>query len=134
MIGEKSENALRTISEVGGALDLKAHVLRFWEGKFSEIQPVKRANGRRYYRPQDVALIAGIKHLLHEQGMTIKGVQKMLKDDAFLAEAKKRSAIITPGTGEELEAILAEQMGASEELIAAMRKAIDTSGAKSVKK
>ena len=81
MIGEKSENALRTISEVGSALDLKAYVLRFWEGKFSEIQPVKRANGRRYYRPQDVALIAGIKHLLHEQGMTIKGVQKMLKDE-----------------------------------------------------
>ena len=81
MIGEKSENALRTISEVGSALDLKAHVLRFWEGKFSEIQPVKRDNGRRYYRPRDVALIAGIKHLLHEQGMTIKGVQKMLKDE-----------------------------------------------------
>ena len=58
--------------------------------------------------------------------------QKMLKDDAFLAEAKKRNAIITPGTGEELEAIMAEQMGASDELIAAVRKAIDTSGAKSV--
>ena len=81
MTGEKSENALRTISEVGKALDLKAHVLRFWEGKFNEIQPVKRANGRRYYRPEDVALIAGIKHLLHEQGMTIKGVQKLMKDE-----------------------------------------------------
>ena len=81
MAGEKSENALRTISEVGKALDLKAHVLRFWEGKFDEIQPVKRANGRRYYRPEDVALIAGIKHLLHAQGMTIKGVQKLMKDE-----------------------------------------------------
>ena len=81
MTGEKSENALRTISEVGKALDLKAHVLRFWEGKFNEIQPVKRANGRRYYRPEDLALIAGIKHLLHEQGMTIKGVQKLMKDE-----------------------------------------------------
>jgi hypothetical protein len=60
--------------------------------------------------------------------------QKMLKDEAFLAAAKKRNAIITPGTGEELEAIMAEQMGASEDLIAAVRKAIDTSGAKSVKK
>ena len=81
MAGEKSENALRTISEVGKALDLKAHVLRFWEGKFDEIQPVKRANGRRYYRPEDVALIAGIKHLLHAKGMTIKGVQKLMKDE-----------------------------------------------------
>lgn len=81
MTDEKSENALRTISEVGKSLDLKAHVLRFWEGKFTEIQPVKRANGRRYYRPDDVALIAGIKHLLHDQGMTIKGVQKLIKDE-----------------------------------------------------
>ena len=81
MTGEKSESALRTISEVGKALDLKAHVLRFWEGKFEQIQPVKRANGRRYYRPEDVTLIAGIKYLLHEQGMTIKGVQKLMKDE-----------------------------------------------------
>lgn len=83
MTDEKSENALRTISEVGKSLDLKAHVLRFWEGKFTEIQPVKRANGRRYYRPDDVALIAGIKHLLHDQGMTIKGVQKLIKDEGI---------------------------------------------------
>jgi DNA-binding transcriptional MerR regulator len=55
--------------------------LRFWESKFDEIQPVKRAAGRRYYRPEDVALIAGIKHLLHEQGMTIKGAQKHLKEN-----------------------------------------------------
>ena len=81
MTCEKSESALRTISEVGKALDLKAHVLRFWEGKFEQIQPVKRANGRRYYRPEDVTLIAGIKYLLHEQGMTIKGVQKLMKDE-----------------------------------------------------
>lgn len=81
MSSEKSESAFRTISEVGKSLDLKAHVLRFWEGKFDAIQPAKRANGRRYYRPEDVALIAGIKHLLHEQGMTIKGAQKHLKEN-----------------------------------------------------
>ena len=76
-----------------------------------------------------------IVKLVNNLGMKAqKAFQKMLKDDAFLAEAKKRSAIITPGTGEELEAILAEQMGSSEELIAAVRAAIDTSGAKSVKK
>lgn len=81
MNSEKSENAFRTISEVGSALDLKAHVLRFWESKFEQIQPVKRAGGRRYFRPEDVELIAGIKFLLHEQGMTIKGVQKLIKDE-----------------------------------------------------
>jgi DNA-binding transcriptional MerR regulator len=81
MSSGKSDNAFRTISEVAEALAVKPHVLRFWESKFDEIQPVKRAAGRRYYRPEDVALIAGIKHLLHEQGMTIKGAQKHLKEN-----------------------------------------------------
>jgi DNA-binding transcriptional MerR regulator len=81
MSSGKSDNAFRTISEVAEALAVKQHVLRFWESKFDEIQPVKRAAGRRYYRPEDVALIAGIKHLLHEQGMTIKGAQKHLKEN-----------------------------------------------------
>lgn len=83
MTSGKSESAFRTISEVAEALDVKPHVLRFWESKFDEIQPVKRAAGRRYYRPEDVELIAGIKHLLHGQGMTIKGVQKHLKDNGI---------------------------------------------------
>ena len=83
MTSGKSENAFRTISEVAQALDVKPHVLRFWESKFHEIQPVKRAAGRRYYRPEDVELIAGIKHLLHGQGMTIKGAQKHLKDNGI---------------------------------------------------
>jgi len=56
-------------------------VLRFWESKFSQIKPVKRAGGRRYYRPQDIALLGGIKHVLHEQGMTIKGAQKLLREE-----------------------------------------------------
>ena len=83
MTSGKSENAFRTISEVAQALDVKPHVLRFWESKFDEIQPVKRAAGRRYYRPEDVELIAGIKHLLHGQGMTIRGAQKHLKDNGI---------------------------------------------------
>lgn len=83
MTSGKSENAFRTISEVAQALDVKPHVLRFWESKFDEIQPVKRAAGRRYYRPEDVELIAGIKNLLHGQGMTIKGAQKHLKDNGI---------------------------------------------------
>jgi DNA-binding transcriptional MerR regulator len=81
MTDTKSETAFRTISEVAQALEVKPHVLRFWESKFDQIQPMKRANGRRYYRPEDVALISGIQHLLYEQGMTIKGVQKLIKDE-----------------------------------------------------
>ncbi|MCX7299559.1 MAG: MerR family transcriptional regulator [Rhodobacterales bacterium] len=76
----KSPDAFRTISEVADWLDAPAHVLRFWESKFTQIKPVKRAGGRRYYRPEDMALLGGIKTLLHEQGMTIKGVQKLLRE------------------------------------------------------
>ena len=73
---EKSAEAFRTISEVSEILDTPAHVLRFWESRFSQVKPVKRAGGRRYYRPNDVALLGGIKKLLHEDGLTIRGVQK----------------------------------------------------------
>jgi len=76
----KSAQAFRTISEVADLLDIPAHVLRFWETRFSQIQPVKRGGGRRYYRPEDIALLRGIQDLLHVQGMTIKGVQKVLKE------------------------------------------------------
>lgn len=76
----KSLDAFRTISEVSEWLDTPAHVLRFWESKFSQIKPVKRAGGRRYYRPDDMALLAGIKTLLHDQGLTIKGAQKLLRE------------------------------------------------------
>ncbi|SHE61550.1 MerR HTH family regulatory protein [Loktanella atrilutea] len=76
----KAPDAFRTISEVADQLDTPAHVLRFWESKFTQVKPVKRAGGRRYYRPDDVALLGGIKALLHDQGMTIKGAQKMLRE------------------------------------------------------
>ncbi|WP_210527574.1 MerR family transcriptional regulator [Rubellimicrobium arenae] len=76
----KSPDAFRTISEVAAFLETPAHVLRFWESKFPQIKPVKRAGGRRYYRPDDIALLGGIKVLLHEQGMTIRGVQKLLRE------------------------------------------------------
>lgn len=76
----KKRDAFRTISEVSDALDTPAHVLRFWESKFTQIKPVKRAGGRRYYRPDDLNLLAGIKTLLHEEGMTIKGAQKLLRE------------------------------------------------------
>lgn len=77
---EKSPDAFRTISEAADELDLPQHVLRFWETRFSTIKPLKRGGGRRYYRPEDVLLLKGIRHLLYDQGFTIKGVQKILKD------------------------------------------------------
>ncbi|MCE8511115.1 MerR family transcriptional regulator [Ruegeria pomeroyi] len=76
----KSPDAFRTISEVAEWLGVQAHVLRFWESKFSQVKPVKRAGGRRYYRPADMQLLGGIKKLLHDDGMTIKGVQKLLRE------------------------------------------------------
>jgi len=75
----KSHLAFRTISEVATELDLPQHVLRFWEGKFSQIQPTKRKGGRRYYRPEDIKLLRHIRSLLYDEGYTIKGVQNLLK-------------------------------------------------------
>ncbi len=78
---DKSPEAFRTISEVADWLDVPTHVLRFWESRFSQVKPVKRAGGRRYYRPNDMLLIGGIKALLHDEGMTIRGVQKLLREE-----------------------------------------------------
>ncbi|PHS79114.1 MAG: MerR family transcriptional regulator [Rhodospirillaceae bacterium] len=77
-MSNKSDQAFRTISEVAEFLDLPQHVLRFWETKFRQVSPLKRGGGRRYYRPQDVELLSRIKSLLHTEGYTIKGVQRML--------------------------------------------------------
>lgn len=85
----KSPGAFKTISEVAEELDLPQHVLRFWESRFSQIRPMKRAGGRRYYRPEDVDLVRGVKVLLYGEGFTIKGVQRLLKEKgvAFVAAA-----------------------------------------------
>lgn len=77
----KSETAFRTISEVATDLDLPQHVLRFWETKFIQIRPLKRGGGRRYYRPEDVALLRHIRKLLYDDGYTIRGVQKLFKQN-----------------------------------------------------
>jgi DNA-binding transcriptional MerR regulator len=77
---EKSPQAFRTISEVAEELDTPAHVLRFWETKFPQLNPMKRGGGRRYYRPADVALLRGIRTLLYAEGLTIKGLQKVFRD------------------------------------------------------
>src|ERR1700689_1394413 len=76
----KSAEAFRTISEVAIELDVPQHVLRFWESRFAQIRPVKRAGGRRYYRPEDIDLLKGIRALLYSDGLTIRGVQKVLKE------------------------------------------------------
>ncbi len=78
---EKSPDAFRTISEAAEELDVPQHVLRFWETRFTQIKPMKRAGGRRYYRPADVELLKGIRSLLYSEGYTIRGVQKILKED-----------------------------------------------------
>ena len=77
---DKSPAAFRTISEVAEELAVPKHVLRFWEGKFNQLHPMKRGGGRRYYRPEDVDLLRGIRLLLYEEGFTIKGVQKILRE------------------------------------------------------
>jgi len=76
---KKSATAFRTISEVAEELEVQQHVLRFWETKFTQVKPLKRGGGRRYYRPEDVALLKKIHHLLYTEGYTIKGVQKLMK-------------------------------------------------------
>ncbi len=77
---DKSPDAFRTISEVAQELDVPQHVLRFWESRFREIKPMKRGGGRRYYRPDDVDLLRGIRHLLYGEGYTIRGVQRLLRE------------------------------------------------------
>lgn len=101
---EKNPDAFRTISEVADDMDLPQHVLRFWETRFSQIKPMKRGGGRRYYRPNDVDLIKGIRFLLYDQGYTIKGVQKLLRENG-------NSYVVALGAGnhEAAEAIMASR-------------------------
>ena len=89
----KSPEAFRTISEVSKDLSLPQHVLRFWETKFAQIKPIKRGGGRRYYRPEDIELLKGIKYLLYHDGYTIRGVQKVIKESGTRKILKKESSI-----------------------------------------
>ncbi|RWR08683.1 MerR family transcriptional regulator [Paenirhodobacter populi] len=99
----KSADAFRTISEVSLLLDTPTHVLRFWESRFPQIKPLKRAGGRRYYRPGDVALLAGIKQLLHEDGLTIRGVQKILKEQGISAVTARAAIRLDEPAGDSAE-------------------------------
>jgi DNA-binding transcriptional MerR regulator len=80
---EKAPDAFRIISEVASELDVPQHVLRFWESRFSQIRPMKRGGGRRYYRPDDIDLLRGIRHLLYSEGYTIRGVQRLLREQGI---------------------------------------------------
>ncbi|WP_026987127.1 MerR family transcriptional regulator [Fodinicurvata fenggangensis] len=81
----KSAAAFRTISEVSEELNVPQHVLRFWETKFTQVRPMKRGGGRRYYRPEDIELLRGIRDLLYQEGFTIRGVQKLLREGGVAA-------------------------------------------------
>jgi DNA-binding transcriptional MerR regulator len=116
----KSEGAFRTISEVATDLDLPQHVLRFWESKFIQIRPLKRGGGRRYYRPEDVVLLRRIRRLLYEDGYTIRGVQKLLKqnggklldgDGAEAAPSAFLPTVVAPGAPALAVAVVAEKGG-----------------------
>jgi DNA-binding transcriptional MerR regulator len=111
---EKSAEAFRTISEVAEELDLPQHVLRFWETRFTQIKPLKRGGGRRYYRPDDIELLRSIRQLLYGEGYTIKGVQKILKEQgvrsviaafraASIAGGERMSLIFGPAADGDME-------------------------------
>jgi DNA-binding transcriptional MerR regulator len=141
MTTDKAPDAFRTISEAADDLGLEQHVLRFWETRFSQIKPLKRGGGRRYYRPDDVDFLRGLKHLLHDQRYTIKGVQKIIKDQGAKAVAAigRGQTLVAPlaanaapaatpvivsaptqtSRREQLEAALAELMAAKQALTAA---------------
>ena len=120
---KKSPGAFRTISEVAEDLDLPAHVLRFWETKFAQVRPLKRGGGRRYYRPEDVQLLSHIRSLLYDEGYTIKGVQKLMRE----GNLKKSDLAPSPSdtASFEVNSLKAELQDAIDEL-EALRAEINT--------
>ena len=131
----KALEAFRTISEVADDLDVPKHVLRFWEVKFPQIRPMKRGGGRRYYRPEDLILLRGIQHLLHAQGYTIRGVQKILREQG-VEQVKQHGLAATseaPPASKGARASTAERLGAVMETgtgrLRALPKAIKSASA-----
>ena len=114
---EKSPEAYRTIREVADSMDLPQHVLRFWETRFPQIRPLKRAGGRRYYRPDDIERLRVIRRLLYDEGYTIKGVQKLFKEQgvqALMGAASQHiEPSVEPGSARAGRAASAESAGAS---------------------
>ena len=117
--GAKSATAFRTISEVGRELDIPQHVLRFWESKFNQVKPLKRGGGRRYYRPEDIALLRRIRDLLYTEGYTIRGVQRLFREAGVKSvvdgtamngggDEQTPSATLSEDTRSELEVVMSE--------------------------
>ena len=131
----KSDQAYRTISEVSDELDIPTHVLRFWEQKFHQLKPMKRNGGRRFYKPDDIALIVGLKTLLHDEGYTIKGVQRVIREQGIghvVSWGERRSAepdsgkVVAralPMVGERERKELKQALGALEKARKALKKA-----------
>ena len=117
---EKSLTAFRTISEVSTELDIPQHVLRFWEGKFSNLKPLKRAGGRRYYRPEDLELLKRIRALLYDEGYTIKGVQKLIREGALRdpSHGESAPAALMPSSESQTQSL----DGAQQEELLALRQ------------
>ena len=120
---KKAPNAFRTISEVADELQIPQHVLRFWETKFTQVKPLKRGGGRRYYRPDDIALLRRVSDLLYTQGYTIKGVQRLLRegggqlsDDIPPATEAERAAAAAERANQPDEALLPAESDRSEEV------------------
>jgi len=125
----KSETAFRTISEVADVLDVQQHVLRFWETKFSQIRPLKRGGGRRYYRPEDLALLKRIHHLLYTEGYTIKGVQKLLKEQGKKAVVEAANEPVVDASiapAEQVEAANVEAKAARDGLSRSQRSLLES--------
>ncbi len=104
-MNDKANDAFKTISEVSALLDVPQHVLRFWESKFSSLRPLKRSGGRRYYRPDDVAVLRQIRQLLYVDGFTIKGAQKLARSTA--ASKPNASVTASSASGKDLAAAMA---------------------------
>jgi len=117
----KSAAAFRTISEVATDLDVPSHVLRFWESKFAQVRPLKRGGGRRYYRPEDVELLRRIRSLLYDEGYTIKGVQKLLRDGGLRPGAAVSSPVAAERLSVSQRRALAELLSDLEDLRAYLR-------------
>lgn len=109
--GTKSAAAFRTISEVSQELDIPQHVLRFWESKFTPVRPLKRGGGRRYYRPEDIDLLRNIRNLLYDDGYTIKGVQRLLREGHGKIEPPNAiisAKTLAPGARKDVTGLISE--------------------------
>ena len=119
---DKSSDAFRTISEVSAALDVPPHVLRFWETKFTSLRPLKRSGGRRYYRPDDIAVLTRIRDLLYKDGFTIKGAQRFLKSKETLVPTDAVPDAAVGGDAPDLAAIQALLESARDRLVSVKSK------------